>query len=344
MEDIERIQVGVNTLAEDQFGTGFVYKPLESTDRFYSIGSSEPVDWYRNLNIQDELKKKLGSSFLIPVNNQYQTLSCVGQAWSKYGGVRKVFGDINPNWVEFSPRDVYSHICLPQGGAWLIDGGLFCRKGVLPEEQLPPHWSGKSDMVPTEEIMRDRGLEGGLESGDNANPNVYDGLRQLVKGGSVEHVGYDINSIAQAIRDNHGVVLAVYGENNGTWLTRFPRTGSMSWGHAVLALGYMYINGKKYILILNSWGKNVGEGGWQLLGEEWFGNNRYIGGANTWSPEVGNILRASDFEKILKYIEDNNLMDTNFYAPDAWKDIQLSVNSDILSGDFYNYCQIKKLI
>jgi len=283
-------------LVESQYGTGFIPKEIQSTDRVFSAGLAEPVDWQKGYDVRNELKKKLGSSFTIPVNNQYQTLSCVGQAWAKYAGVLKVMKDPNPNWVEFSPRDLYSHIHLPQGGAYIMNGGLRIRNnGVLPNEQLPSYWSGKPNIPATEEVMKDKGLEGGKESGDNAHPDIYNSLRQLVKGGSIEHVAYDIDSVAKAIRDNYGCVIGVYGENNGTWLTKFPQVGVIQWGHAVYAMGYIYINGKKYIIVLNSWG-NVGEGGYQFLGEEWFGNNRYIGGANTLSPEVGNILRMSDFQ------------------------------------------------
>lgn len=330
-------------LAEKQFGTGFVHREPEPTDRVFQAGASEPVDWQRGYDIRDELKKKLGSSFRMPINNQYQQLSCVGQAWSKYAGVLKVMKDPNPNWVEFSSRDPYSHIYLPQGGAYIIQGGLFIRnRGILPYEQLPSHWSGKPNIPGTEEVMRDRGLEGGKESGDNANPNIYDSLRQLVKGGSVEDVAYDIDSIAKAIRDNHGCVIGVYGENNGTWFSKFPRVGAMSWGHALYAMGFIYINGKKYIIVANSWGNGVGEGGYQFLGEEWFGNNRYIGGANTISPEVGNILRMSDLQRLYDMFEMDGTLNENYGA--NWDEIMLTSPVQVTYTDFQNYCALKKLI
>jgi len=335
-------------LAERKFGTGFKPKELSPTDRMFAAGASEPVDWYRNFSVQDELRKKLGNSFIIPVNDQGQTLSCVGQAWAKYAGIKKVMGDPNPNWVEFSPRDVYSHIYLVSGGAYVLDGGLFVRKGILPNEQLPPYWSGKPNMAITEEVMRDKGLEGGRESGDNASPNIYTGLRQLVKGGSVENVYYDIDSIAKAIRDNYGCILAFYGENNGTWLSKFPRVGAVQWGHCVIGVGYMYLNGKKYILILNSWGNNIGEGGWQWMGEEWFGNNGYVGAAFTWSPEVGNILRLADFQRLQKYLEDHDFINQSLGSPalgtqEVWSSIQKMTGLDITYQDWSNYNILTRL-
>lgn len=330
-------------IAEERHGTGFEAKDLELTDRMFQAGASIPFDWQKGYDVRDELKKKLGSSFKMPINNQYQTLSCVGQAWAKYAGVLKVMKDPNPNWVEFSPRDLYSHIYLPQGGAYIIEGGLFIRnKGILPNEQLPPYWSGKPNMALTEEVMRDRGLEGGKESGDNAHPDIYKSLRQLVKGGSVEQVGYDIDSIAIAIRDNYGCVIGVYGENNGTWLTKFPKVGAIQWGHALYGVGAIYINGKKYIIAPNSWGDKIGEGGYQLLGEEWFGNNRYIGGANTLSPEVGNILRASDLQRLYDMFEKDGTLNTNF--GENWNEIMRTSPVQTTYIDFINYCTLRNLI
>lgn len=338
-------------LVEQQYGTGFVPRAPEQTDRVFKAGASEPVDWYKGFDVQEELRKKLGSSFVIPVNDQAQTLSCVGQAWSKYAGIKKVMSDPNPNWVEFSPRDIYSHIYLPQGGAYIIEGGLRCKKnGLLPNEQLPPYWSGKPNPA-TEEVMRDKGLEGGKESGDNANPDIYNSLRQLVKGGSIEQVSYDIDSIAKAIRDNYGCVIGVYGENNGTWFSEYPKVGSKAWGHALIALGYIYINGKKYIKVLNSWGKNIGKGGWQLLGEDWFqqagSTFSYIGDARTWSPEVGNIVRRLDFDKLDKYIQDTyqpKQGDYSISVPDTWNHIKKMTGLDITYSDYSNYKNLMLLV
>lgn len=336
-------------LVEQQYGTGFVEKEIVSTDRVFAAGNSPDFDWYKGYDVEEELQKKLGSSFKIPVSDQAQTQSCVAQAWAKYAGIKKVMGDANPNWVEFSPRDIYSHIHLPGGGSYIMAGGLRCKNsGVLPNEQLPPYWSGKPNMVALEEVMRDKGLEGGVESGDNAHPDIYNGLRQLVKGGSIENVSYDIDSVAKAIRDNHGIVLGLYGENNGTWLSKFPRVGNKSWGHGILGGKAKYVNGKKYIVTLNTWGKGCGEAGWQWLGEEWFQTGgpmsfTYLGGAVTWSPEVGKFHRVSDYEKLDLYIKNNYSTDFNVGVPETWKMIQKMTGLDITYSDYSNYMYLIKI-
>lgn len=339
-------------LVEQQYGTGFVEKEIQSTDRVFSASNSEPVDWQKGFDVRDELKKKLGSGFIIPVNDQARTQSCVAQAWAKYAGIKKVMGDPNPNWVEFSPRDLYSHIYLPQGGSYVMAGGLRCKNsGILPYEQLPSHWSAPHpDLVPTEEVMRDPGIENDepYPGFPDIDPHVYDGLRQLVKGGSIEILGYSMESIAQATRDNYGSVIGLYGENNGTWLSKYPRTGNKSWGHGILVIGYIYINGKKYIKILNSWGTGCGEGGVQYLGEEWFQTGgptsfTYLGGAFTWSPEVGRFHRVADYEKLDLYIKNNYSADFNVGVPETWKMIQKMTGLDITYSDYSNYMYLIKI-
>lgn len=331
----------LQNLAEDKFGTGFTYRKPQLSDHVFAAGASTPFDWQKGYRASNELKKKLGASFNRPVKNQYQTKSCGGQGWSYYGETLKVMSDPNPNFVEFSPRYIYSHTYLPGGGSSLYDGGAFCRGGLLPYEQLPSYWSGKPNIESTEEVMRDRGLEGGLESGDNAHPDIYKGLLQLVRGGSTAYVGEDIESIAIAARDNHGCVIAVYGENNGTWFTKFPKAGSIRWGHIIYVDGAVYINGKRYIVILNSWGKDIGEGGYQYLGEEWF-NPWNMGGAFTWNPDVNNITRLSDYERLYNIFEADGTLNENYGA--NWDKLMLTSPVKATYIDFQNYCDLRKFI
>lgn len=91
---------------------------------------------------------------------------------------------------------------------------------------------------------------------------------------SYANVNTDIDIVAQAIRENKGVVLGITGVNNGTWESNMPKPPTNSapsarWYHWVYAGKAKVINGKKYIGILNSWG-NVGDKGWQWLSEDYF--------------------------------------------------------------------------
>jgi hypothetical protein len=93
----------------------------------------------------------------------------------------------------------------------------------------------------------------------------------------------DIDSVAQAIRDNHGCVLGVRGSNNGTWLSQFPQPPASTdtpWFHWIYAGKAKMINGKKFIGIINSWGTQVGVNGWQWLGEEYFNTTNVF---NIWT-------------------------------------------------------------
>ena len=89
--------------------------------------------------------------------------------------------------------------------------------------------------------------------------------------------GVGIDVFAKAIIVGKGAVIGVVGTNNGTWNSKFPKPPALGtpqsklWVHAILAVGFVKIEGKLYIKIKNSWG-TIGENGYQYLGEEWFAN------------------------------------------------------------------------
>ena len=57
----------------------------------------------------------------------------------------------------------------------------------------------------------------------------------------------------------------------GTWLSPFPKPPAKRvWGHWLYAGKAKLIDGKKYIGVLNSWGIDTGEKGWQWIGEDYF--------------------------------------------------------------------------
>ena len=111
------------------------------------------------------------------------------------------------------------------------------------------------------------------------------------------NVNTDINSIAQAVRDNNGVVIGVTGQNNGTWLSTYPAVPTKGeWNHWLYAGKAKLINGVKYIGFINSWGITVGDKGWQWIPEAYF-NGTWI-----WSgwTEVFNVVIPFTFTKTLR--------------------------------------------
>jgi len=82
--------------------------------------------------------------------HQGSSLSCVGQAWSKYLEMLNLIEE--KKFVDLSARDIYSQIYLHNGGAYIRDGAIKCvRNGDAKEKFVPSYKDGKP---PTEEFMR----------------------------------------------------------------------------------------------------------------------------------------------------------------------------------------------
>src|SRR5258708_6414784 len=133
----------------------------------------------------------------------------------------------------------------------------------------------------------------------------------------------DIDSIAQAIRDNHGCVLGVTGSNNGTWISPFPKpptAGEQTWGHWLYAGKAKMINGVKFIGFINSWGTNVGEQGWQWVSEDylaWF--------FNVWTMVFGTLPPPPPF---------HHTFSTNMKLGDRATEVQALQQALKVDGDF----------
>lgn len=89
---------------------------------------------------------------------------------------------------------------------------------------------------------------------------------------SYANVGLNIDTIAQATRDNKGCIIGIVGSNNGTWSSAFPKPPTASqdrWYHWLYVGKAKMINGVKYLGVHNSWGTAAGEEGWQWISEEY---------------------------------------------------------------------------
>ncbi|MDD5110847.1 MAG: hypothetical protein PHI63_06605, partial [Patescibacteria group bacterium] len=130
-----------------------------------------------------------------------------------------------------------AHIYLPQGGAYIRDGGLrIVNFGQSTRDETP-------DPVPeTEDAMRNHtGLSDEASASDRE-------LNSFV-------VGADIDSVAQAIEVCKGVVFGVIGSNDGwrTQMVRPPIAGETTWGHALYLCGRHLHDGMRCVVARSSW-------------------------------------------------------------------------------------------
>lgn len=232
-------------------GTGALESGYDIRDFWYNPGDRGNFDWDTGFDIENFIGQK------ITVKDQGKSSSCGGQAWAYYGEVleKVATGSYEPR----SARWIYSHTFVPTGGSRGRDNCDLVRKeGWVKESFATSYEDGK---LPSEKFM--------CTVPQLSKEAIED--KEVSRAEAYIQVPVNINVIAQAIQDHYGVVMVLNGEDNGTWRTKFPQPPRVKeWGHFVLAAKAKMIDGKKYIGVLNSWGTDVGDKGWQWLGEEYF--------------------------------------------------------------------------
>ena len=244
-------------LVENIHGTGGI--PSEKDKRDFqwdkiAVGmASAPFDW----SIGFDIEAKLGVK--IPVKDQNGSYSCGGQAMATYEAVLNAIAD--GKLEERSAKFIYAQVHYPDGGSTgrdLMDNA--CNEGFGLESLTSSYQNG---LPPTEAFMIRR---------EDITQEAFEYAKKE-RGLSYATISTtDIDSIAQAIRDNNGALIGVCGQNGKGWSTSaFPGVPTRTdWRHWIYAGGAKIINGKKYIKIINSWGNKVGEVGWQWICEEYF--------------------------------------------------------------------------
>lgn len=234
--------------------------------RTYQFAPRGAFDWAIRYDVEEEIGHTL------VVKDQNGSGSCGGQAWSYYGEVLEALatGTYEPR----SARWPYANVRAPGGGSMGKELSAFVvKEGFALEKDAPSYDNGKPpselfmSRVP---VLSDTQLDTALTS----------------KALSYVQVAANFETIANAIKDNHGCCIAVYGQDNGTWRTNFPKPPSSkqgNWAHWLYAGKVKSLNGKKYIGVCNSWGASTGHNGWQWLGEEYFQNgNVWYGWTLAW--------------------------------------------------------------
>lgn len=266
-----------------EHGTGALESPYDIRDYWYNPTDKGAFDWETGYDIEKVLGTKL------VVKDQNGSLSCGGQAWASYGEVLEaiVTGTYEPR----SAKWIYSHTRVPNGGSNGRVNCNFCIKnGWVAEKYASSYDKGKPPKEAfflTKPVLDQAGKE------DN----------EVTKALSYLQVQTNIELFAQAIADNNGLVLVLNGQDNGSWRQKFPAPPTIKeWGHFLYAGKVKMINGKKYIGVINSWGKDTGDDGWQWLGEEWFRNPALgirEGWTMAWNYEPS--LRIKALKKLLAY-------------------------------------------
>lgn len=219
-------------------------------------------------------KPDFGKGFLIDpvkdgwlkVEHQGQSLSCVGQVFSKYPEVLHYYdtGEV----VDLSAKDEYSRIFLPQGGAQLRTGAKEAKKGVALERDIPSYDTGGNPLSEYEMRKIERTPEITAKADNYKGKSYYDVRVDEISG---------IDLLAFAIELGHGAGFGVLGSNDG-WGNAYVRYNRSDWGHAIFGVGFCVRNGKKTIIFQNSWGTQWGDNGLGYINEDYFKSGKVFDG------------------------------------------------------------------
>lgn len=238
-------------LAENKYGHGAIN--LGVIHRTYRklvlprLGmAGEPFDWTKGFDLE--------SSITLLRRDQGTSFSCSGQAGSSFLEAQRKLVGINEIP---SAKSIYAPIHYPGGGTTV---------NAL-ETQIAAHGANLMADVPDsviESVMEDTSYETDALSLDATKRAGY----------TPWNIPKNIDAIASAIQSYGGVVVELYGQNNGTWLSPFPQVPSKSvstevWSHFIFFKGAQMIEGKKYLAGLNSWGASVGINGVQYFDENY---------------------------------------------------------------------------
>jgi len=240
-------------LVEGKFGHGAIPRNRVSRGiHRFRRGTAQagiPFDWSRGFDVEN--------GFTIPRKNQGQSFSCGAQALSYFLTVQNYLKGIQK---EVSAKSIYANIAYPGGGTTSnsIETWGGAHGGNL-ELDVPSYQNGQP---PSERFMTDKSWI--------TSELIKDAMTRA--GFLPVSVPIDMESIAQATRDNNGCIMEISGQNNGTWLSPYPlppKNKSNLWNHFMFPKGARTVNGVKEFNALNSWGEEVGFNGVQCFNQDY---------------------------------------------------------------------------
>ncbi len=240
----------------EQFLSGALIdtRPKEEKEKDYHFGeivvAANPVNWVEKP--QSEWRK-------FPIFNQDGSGSCVAQTLAKLLGI--LYWLKNQLYVHFSATHIYQRRAnKPASGMAGVDAFSIAQKGVTLEE-----------LVPSQD-MNDSQIDG-IEI-----PQYKQDVGSVFKIGNYVSLPIkDIDTIASVIQTTGKAVMVWFYFNRDEW-TDVPTiknpnldlyAGDTS-RHSVTAVEFTLYQGKKALIIEDSWGRNFGLNGQRVITEDFF--------------------------------------------------------------------------
>lgn len=226
-----------------------------------------------SLNWQE---KKIEDWKNYPARDQVGSSSCVAQAFSK--ALFTLGYDITSAHPIYRQRKNFN-----EKGMWLYDAADILKKtGTVPETVSQSQNLNETQMNRDIDLIAKEYL-----------------AKTPIKIGGYAYVNKaSIDEIAKAVEEHKHCVLT-FGASNQEWTDMPEVKGEPVWYHAICAVDYVLYGNKKYIVIEDSWGENVGRFGDRRLISEEFIKQR-CAGAMVILPYVKEQKTKYTFSKILR--------------------------------------------
>ena len=232
--------------------------------RYEELFTAQPLTWQ---DWKDWKAQNWDYIRQFEVYNQNGSGSCVGNATALTLSIENYLEE--GVFHKLSARDIYARRKnKPQQGMFFQDAGEIGHKHGATLSYLLPH-DGYNEAQ-----MND--LSDYVFS--------YEGIADIYRGGNYVWIPLNIDDLAQVLARPKPVVVGVrFG--SGEWNLKVPTikykpasNPEIRYGHGITALpkAYFTYNGKKAVLIQDSWSIKYGIEGRRILTEDWFENNRII--------------------------------------------------------------------
>lgn len=246
-------------LIENKFKSGAIHthsfrRKLKKLFR-KKVARGLSFDWSKGYDVRDTVGP-------IAIKNQGENYSCGGQAGSYFLEIQRKLQGIQEGPI--SAKSIYAPINYPGGGTTVSD--------LI--NQIGAHGGNREGSVPSYDAYGNPMTEAMISE----KSWITDTTRTdaITRAGYVPYdVGTNIDDVAAAIQAYGALVWEIRGQNNGTWLSPYPKpptknNSNVLFNHFMCAVGAKMVNGIKTITTLESMGVEVGESGIQYFQEDYF--------------------------------------------------------------------------
>ena len=213
-----------------------------------------------------------------PIQNQDGSLSCVAQATSKILAMHEVLE--GGSYKQLCPKFIYTRReNYPSGGMWLPNAlSIACKNGACEEILQPCDMKGET-------FMNDLSEPGILvENAKNFKGKYY-----------FEITDRSIDNIAKVLEQGYGVLAGFrFDYNEWTDVPWLDPNSKRVCGHGIAFVDYVLYEGKKALVMEDSWGPGYGKGGRRIITQDFLDARCFYAGYVTSLPNY-------KFEKTLRY-------------------------------------------